>query len=112
MLKRIGSIMETLSDKLREANLLELIISVVRENEDNILNAIFNEGTYREISYRMHEATNYSNVVYQQLDGALDTMLESNYSATITAYAETIQELIRITENLYLDLNKLIKQQK
>lgn len=112
MLKRIGSIMKTLSDKLREANLLELIISAVRENEDNILNAIFNEGTYREISYMIHEATNYSNVVYQQLDSALDTMLESNYSATITAYAETIQELIRITENLYLDLNKLIKQQK
>ena len=39
-------------------------------------------------------------------------MLESNYSATITAYAETIQELIRKTENLYLDLNKLIKQQR
>ena len=73
---------------------------------------IFNEGTYREISYMIHEATNYSNVVYQQLDSALDTMLESNYSATITAYAETIQELIRITENLYLDLNKLIKQQR
>lgn len=112
MLKRIGSKMMTLSDKLREANLLELIASVVRENEDNILNAIFNEGTYREISYRIHEAANYSNVVYQQLDAALDTMLESNYSATITAYAETIQELIRTTEILYLDLNKLIKQQK
>lgn len=112
MLKHIGSKMKTISDKLREANLLELIVSVVRENEDNILNAIFNEGTYSEISYMIHEATNYSNVVYQQLDAALDTMLESNYSATITAYAETIQELIRITENLYLDLNKLIKQQR
>lgn len=112
MLKHIGSKMKTISDKLREANLLELIISVVRENEDNILNAIFNEGTYREISCMIHEATNYSNVVYQQLDSALDTMLESNYSATITAYAETIQELIRITENLYYDLNKLIKQQR
>lgn len=112
MLKRIGLIMKTLSDKLREANLLELIVSAVRENEDNILNAIFNEGTYREISYRIHEATNYSNVVYQQLDAALDTMSESNSSATITAYAETILELIRVTENLYLDLNKLIKQQK
>ena len=111
-LKLIGSKMMTISDKLKEDNLIELIISTIRENEDNILNAIFNEGTYREISYRMHEATNYSNVVYQQLDGALDTMLQSNYSATITAYAETIQELIRITENLYLDLNKLIKQQK
>ena len=112
MLKSIGSKMMTISDKLKEDNLIELIISTIRENEDNILNAIFNEGTYREISYRIHEATNYSNVVYQQLDAALDTMLESNYSATITAYAETIQELIRITESLYLDLNKLIKQQK
>lgn len=63
-------------------------------------------------SNTIYEATNYSNVVYLQLDAALDTMLENNYSATITAYAETIQELIRITENLYLDLNKLIKQQR
>lgn len=111
-LKHIGETMMSISEKLQQDNFIEVIINIIKENKDNILNAIFNQDTFRDISYNINEASNYSEVISQQLNFALETMLMNNCSATLTVYAQNIHKLTKVSNNLCLDLIKLIKQQK